>query len=115
MATKQGADGPSNFQSRANFTSVCAQTGLTVSAAAAAPASMPKSLILSMFDAPCEAGRPARHALPEQSPCQPEACKERRQRFALAARLGILLGLAYSQVKPVRIVSCHDRCNSSTA
>src|SRR5262249_52524549 len=81
------AEGPSNFQSRANFTSDCAQTGLTVSAAAAAPTSIPKSLVLFMFDAPCEAGRPARYALPQQSPCQPEACAERRQHSALAARL----------------------------
>src|SRR5215831_17919610 len=52
-----------------------------------------------MFDAPCEAGRPARYGLPQQSPCQPAACAERGQRSALAARLGILLGLAYSQVR----------------
>src|SRR5262245_66664630 len=71
----------------ANFPSVCAQTGLTVRAAAAAPASIPKSLVLFMFDAPCEAGRPARHALHQQSPCQPEACAERGQRSARAARL----------------------------
>src|SRR5262249_55332711 len=76
--------------------------------------SLNSPLILSMFDAPCEAGRPARGALPEQSPCQPEACTERRQRRALAARLGILLALAYSQVKPGRIISCRDTCNSST-
>jgi hypothetical protein len=56
MATKKGADGPSNFQSSANFRWVCAPAGLMTSAAAVAAASIPKSLILFMFDAPCEAG-----------------------------------------------------------
>jgi hypothetical protein len=34
---------------------------------------MPKSLILFMFDAPCEAGRPARSALLSNRHASPEA------------------------------------------
>jgi hypothetical protein len=77
--------------------------GLAVSAAAAAAASMPKSLILSMFDAPCEAGRLARSALLSNRHASPKLARAEGNAPARAATLGILPGLAYSQVRPLWI------------
>src|SRR5258707_7362685 len=94
-----GAEVPSNSGPRENFTCVCAPTGLATTAAAPTAASSPKSLILFMSEAPCEAGSTGAVTLAAAivMPVRKDG-RDSRRCPAVAARLGILLGFAYSQI-----------------
>src|SRR5258707_15778354 len=99
MARKEGAEAPRNFQSRENSTWVCAPPGFPTTAAAPTAASSPKSLILFMFEAPCEAGSTGAVTLAAAIvvPVRKDG-RDSRRCSAGAARLGILLGFAYAQI-----------------
>src|SRR3989441_4043625 len=86
MATKYGADGPSNFQSRANFTSVCATAGPAMTATATVAAT-PRILIACMFSrSPLRPIAPACCRPVQQSACQPYATTKRAAKHRLSSK-----------------------------